>query len=183
MSEAHGWILSLAPGDGSEDPVEPACSAVTIAVATAVLGPGPVAWAVRTAVEMTEEIVKRVPEHGGGPTPFATLRSNVESIVLLALRGLHEDLLLGNEVITEQSVAAGAEFARRGIPLDRVLRGVRLGHAHLHRALIAVVDTLPEPVRSTAGRGGSGRDCPMSGCRRGPRRPSRRRSRTRCCAR
>ncbi|MFI6438050.1 PucR family transcriptional regulator [Streptomyces sp. NPDC050759] len=148
----HDWIVPLAPRDTPQGAPEPACSAVTIAVATAVLGPGPVAWGVQTALEITEEIIQRVPEHGGGPAPFATLRSTVESTVLLALRNLLDDVPPGDETVTEQvapeeAIAGGAEFARRGIPLDRVLRGVRIGHARLHQALNAVIDALPEPVR------------------------------------
>ncbi|MFI0449480.1 PucR family transcriptional regulator [Actinomadura sp. 6N118] len=171
-SVSQDWILTLAPRDtpldiprdverdiprdatdGVPDGVpEPACPAITIAVATAILGPGPVAWAVQTALEVTKEIIERVPEHGGGPAPFATLRASVESTLLLALRSLLEDIPPGSKAVTEQAapeeaIAGGAEFARRGIPLDRVLRGVRIGHARLHQALIAVIDTLPEPVR------------------------------------
>ena len=146
------WILRLTPRDTPQGVPQPACSAVTIAVAAAVLGPGPVAWAVQTALEMTEEIIQRVPELGGGPTPFATLRAMVESTVLLALRNLLEDFSPGSAAITEQTapyeaITGGAEFARRGIPLDRVLRGVRIGHAHLHQALNGVIDAQPESVR------------------------------------
>ncbi|MFJ9377277.1 PucR family transcriptional regulator [Streptomyces sp. NPDC101455] len=155
MSSApHHWILTLVPHgtpDGAPGP-EPVCSAVTIAVSTAVLGPGPVAWAVQTALEMTEESIARMPELGGGPAPFATLRATVESTVLLALRGLLEDLSPRDEAITEEAAAGGAEFARRGIPLDRVLRGVRIGHARLHQALAAAIATLPEPDRRTESR-------------------------------
>ncbi|MER5216857.1 helix-turn-helix domain-containing protein [Streptomyces sp. NPDC002838] len=152
MSEnPRGWILALAPPGTPRETPEPAGSAVTVAVARALLGAGPVAWAVQAALEMTEEIIARVPEHGGGPAPFATLRSSVESAVLLALRGLLEDVppsaAAAAGAITEEAAAAGQEFARRGIPLDRVLRGVRIGHAHLHQALIAVIDGRPDPVR------------------------------------
>ncbi|MBL7501959.1 helix-turn-helix domain-containing protein [Frankia sp. CNm7] len=146
------WILALAPRDPPERVPEPACSAVTIAVATALLGPGPVAWAVQTALKITDDIVQRVPEHGGGSAPLATLRSSVESTVLLALRSLLEDIPPGSGAFTEQAataeaIVAGGEFARRGIPLDRVLRGVRIGHSRLHHELVAVIDFLPEPVR------------------------------------
>ncbi|MEU6745938.1 helix-turn-helix domain-containing protein [Spirillospora sp. NPDC046719] len=143
----HDWILALAPPDTPQGAAEPACSAVTIAVATAVLGSGPVAWAVQTSLEMTDEIIERVPEHGGGPAPFATLRISVEATVLLALCGLLEDVPPDHAQFPQEAVAGGVEFARRGIPLDRVLRGVRIGHARLHQALTAIIDTQPEPVR------------------------------------
>ncbi|MEO3788515.1 helix-turn-helix domain-containing protein [Actinocorallia sp. B10E7] len=155
--DPHEWILGLVPRDVPGPLPEPASSAVTIAVATVALGPGPVAWAVRTAQEMTQEIIEKVPEHGGGPAPFATLRSTVEAAVLLALRGLLADLppegaTMAEQAAPEEAVVSGAEFARRGIRLDRVLRGVRIGHARLHQALSAVVDTLPEPVRLAESR-------------------------------
>ncbi|MET8054916.1 helix-turn-helix domain-containing protein [Streptosporangium sp. NPDC005286] len=145
--DPRDWILALAPR-GTPEQVEPACSVVTLAVATAILGPGPVAWAVQAASIMATEIIEKVPEHGGGAAPFATLRASVESIVLLALRGLWEDLLPGEETATDEAVVGGMEFVRRGVPLDRVLRGVRIGHARLHRGLLSVIDTLPEPVRT-----------------------------------
>lgn len=146
------WILALAPPDTGPGEVEPACSPVTIAVATAVLGRGPVAWAVRTARQVTEEIIERVPEHGGGPRPVAALRAAVESTVLLGLRSLLEDLESPIDGVPDEAVAAGAEHARRGVPLDRVLRGVRIGHARLHQALIAAVDALPDPIRREEGQ-------------------------------
>lgn len=143
------WILALAPPDPPGEGPEPASSPVTLAVATALLGPGPVAWAVRVALEMTEEIIERVPEHGGGPAPFATLRASVESTVLLALRGLLDDAEPLETMVSQEAATGGAEFARRGIPLDRVLRGIRIGHAHLHQVFLSAIDTLPEPDRRT----------------------------------
>ena len=151
-SDRRDWILALAPRETPPGRLAPACPAATIAVATAVLGPEPAAWAVQTAQAITEEVIERVPEHGGGAGPFATLRASVESSVLLALRGLLMDLPPGTDMAAEEAMAGGAEFARRGIPLDRVLRGVRIGHARLHQALIAVIDAQPEPVRRAESR-------------------------------
>src|SRR5581483_5719828 len=107
--DPQAWIRALGPPEAPE--VEASCSVVTLAVATAVLGPGPVAWAVQIALDMTTEIIERVPEHGGGPAPFATLRAAVESTVLLGLRGLLEDLPPGEETATGEAIAGGAEFA------------------------------------------------------------------------
>lgn len=148
---ASDWILNLAPHGSPREVPEPACRAATVGIASAVLGPGPVGWAVQTAQKMAEEIIERVPEHGGGPAPMITLRATVESTVMLALRALLEDLPAGDKAVPPEAFAGGAEFARRGIPLDRVLRGVRIGHAHLHQALMAIVDDQPEPVRRAEG--------------------------------
>src|SRR5712664_673687 len=56
------WLLELSAGD--QAPV-PSCPDL-VAEAATVLGPGPAGWAVRTAACMAEEIIDRVPEHGGG---------------------------------------------------------------------------------------------------------------------
>lgn len=142
------WLLALSPDDSQPRRVEPACSAVTVAVAAAVLGPGPVGWAVHTALRMTEEIIERVPEHGGGPGPFATLRQSIEASVLTALCGLADDRQALPELVPAEAIEGGGECARRGVPLDRVLRGVRIGHARLHRMLIAVIERQPEEIRA-----------------------------------
>jgi PucR C-terminal helix-turn-helix domain/GGDEF-like domain len=144
---AIGWLQRLhgrepaAPG--------PACAAATIAAATERLGAGPVAWAVQVAHRMTEEIIELVPEHGGGAVPFGTLRRSVEASVLLALAGLQSDQRPGPDPIPPEAIEGNHELARRSIPLDRVLRGVRIGHAHLHRELMAVIEQEPDPIRGT----------------------------------
>jgi hypothetical protein len=146
------WIRALAPQEVPGGTTEPASSSVTVAVATATLGAGPVAWAVQIALEMAQEVVAQVPEHGGGPAPFATLRSTVEATVLAGLCGLAGNIPPGKATVSKETAAGAAEFAHRSIPLDRVLRGVRIGHARLHQALAAVIDTLPEPARRAENR-------------------------------
>ncbi|MFB4278875.1 PucR family transcriptional regulator [Nonomuraea sp. MTCD27] len=138
------WLVRLRP-DG--EPPRPGCSAVTIAAATEALGPGPVAWAAQLAPGMTEEIIRQVPEHGGGPAPFDTLRRSVESSVLAALAGFRHGIPVASAVVPKEALEGGREFARRAIPLDRVLRGIRLGHAALHRALMEVIGDDPDEVR------------------------------------
>ncbi|MFD0684530.1 PucR family transcriptional regulator [Actinomadura fibrosa] len=140
---ARRWLLGLR----AEEHPRPACAAPTLAAARELLGPGPVGWAVATAAAMTEEIVERVPEHGGGPGPVETLRRSVEATVLLALYGLLVDGRVGTEFVAPEAVEGNSDLARRGTPLDRVLRGVRIGHARLHRELMAAIGTQDEPVR------------------------------------
>jgi PucR C-terminal helix-turn-helix domain/GGDEF-like domain len=144
---ASEWILRLDATDPAA--LEPACGAATLAAATEHLGPGPVRWAVQTAASMTAEIIEKVPEHGGGPAPFETLRRAVEATTLMGLAGLLANGSPLTGMIAPEAVEGNAELARRGIPLDRVLRGVRIGHAHLHRELMAAIEREPPETQST----------------------------------
>ncbi|MEV3860186.1 helix-turn-helix domain-containing protein [Streptomyces sp. NPDC050095] len=139
----RAWLLRLHPAAPAP---EPACAPETVAAAAALLGPGPVGWAVEVAAEMAADIVRQVPEHGG-PTAFAAFRRAVEATTLLALCGLLTEGPATAEGVAPEAVVSNAELARRGVPLDRVLRGVRLGHAQLHRQLTDVLDKEPERVR------------------------------------
>ncbi|MGY1580323.1 PucR family transcriptional regulator [Streptomyces sp. MN13] len=141
---APGWLLRLAP-EGV--PPEAACPAETLAAAEAELGPGPVGWAVEVARDMAADIVRQVPEHGGAGA-YPPFRRAVEATVLTALRGLLTEPPPTAELVPPEAVAGNAELARRNVPLDRVLRGVRLGHAHLHARLMAALDREPEETRA-----------------------------------
>lgn len=137
---SQAWLLRLAPGGA---PPEPACPPGTLAAAEAELGPGPVGWAVEVARDMAAEIVRQVPEHGtpGALPPF---RRAVEATVLTALHALLTEPRPTTDLVPPEAVAGNAELARRNVPLDRVLRGVRLGHAHLHARLMDALNREPE---------------------------------------
>ncbi|MER5216855.1 helix-turn-helix domain-containing protein [Streptomyces sp. NPDC002838] len=83
---------------------------------------------------MTGHIISSVPEPGVGPAPFATLHRDAEALVLTSLCAL-----VGDDRAPQGGPRDGVDTVRdcvrRGIPLERVLRGIRLGHAFLHRAL------------------------------------------------
>jgi hypothetical protein len=145
VTERASWLLALSADD--QTPV-PSCPDL-VAEAATLLGPGPTGWAVRTAARMTEEIIDRVPEHGGGAAQVDLLRHAVEASVLLGLQGLLSDRPPTNSRIAAAAIAGAAEMARRGVPLDAVLRGVRIGHAYLHRVLIEVIDRQPETIRTS----------------------------------
>lgn len=138
------WLLRLR-ADGGGHP--PASLPATVAFARDSLGQGPVGWAVETAVWMTQEVIGQVPAYGGGRTPFETLRRSVEASVLAALIGLFMDVRPAQEMVPVEAVEGNAELVRRGVPLDLVLRGVRIGHACLHQRLMDAIDAEPEPVR------------------------------------
>ncbi|MFI9610670.1 PucR family transcriptional regulator [Streptomyces sp. NPDC052023] len=138
------WLLRLAP---SAAPPEPVCSPETLAAARAPLGPGPVGWAVEVARDMAAHIVRQVPEHGG-PGAYPPFHRAVEATVLQALRGLLTEPEPTGALVVPEAVAGNAELARRNVPLERVLRGVRLGHAYLHGRLMEALDKEPDEVRS-----------------------------------
>ncbi|MER6345088.1 PucR family transcriptional regulator [Streptomyces sp. NPDC001595] len=76
-----------------------------------------------------------MPELGGGPDPFETLRAGTEAAVLRALMLLAQ--APGDAAVPEEALLGGREFARRRVGLGSVLRGIRLGHAALARAVMA----------------------------------------------
>ncbi|MFC8452099.1 PucR family transcriptional regulator [Kitasatospora sp. NPDC057223] len=136
------WLCRLAPDTRSTGPA-PASSPRSLAETAARLGPGPVEWAVATGHRMARAITAEVPELGGGTEPFETLRMGTESSVLRAL------LLLADPVarpaVPDEALQGDRDFVRRGIPLDKVLRGIRLGHAEMARALMEACKNLTPP--------------------------------------
>ncbi|NBM20215.1 hypothetical protein GUY61_32660, partial [Streptomyces sp. GC420] len=142
---SHTWLLRLRPAAWTNP--EPVCRPATVAAAEAFLGPGPVGWGVEVALGMARDIVGRVPEHGGDHT-FDAFHRGVEATVLLALVGLVTEPEADQAMVAPEAVLSNAELARRAVPLDRVLRGVRLGHAYLHGRLMEALDREPESVRA-----------------------------------
>ncbi|WNO76885.1 PucR family transcriptional regulator [Streptomyces sp. AM8-1-1] len=63
-----------------------------------------------------------------------------QSAVLTGLHLMMSDFNAPIPPLAEEALEGCREFARRGIPLELVLRGVRLGHAHLTRGLAAGVE-------------------------------------------
>ncbi|MFB4308388.1 PucR family transcriptional regulator [Actinomadura sp. GTD37] len=124
------WIRGL---DGPDLP-RPCCTPATVAEARRWLGDGPVRWAVAAGQAMTRHIIDHVPEHGVGPAPFETLRRASEAAVLTGLCVLAAQGPVPYGVPPD-GVEVVRDCVRRGIPLDRVLRGLRLGHAVLYRML------------------------------------------------
>ncbi|MGW1295419.1 PucR family transcriptional regulator [Streptomyces sp. NPDC002533] len=142
------WVLRLAPGPADSPPPPPASSARSIAEATDRLGPGPVAWAVAVGHELARVITREVPELGGGPAPFETLRMGTEAATLHTLLLLVDpgpDPGAGRR-IPEESLLGDREFARRRLGLDNVLRGIRVAHAVLARALTDACQELAAPA-------------------------------------
>ncbi|WP_240529864.1 PucR family transcriptional regulator [Streptomyces mangrovisoli] len=102
------------------------------------------AWAVAAGAELARVIIREVPELGGGPVPFETLRMGTEAATLhalLLLAGATDD-----RTAPEESLLGDREFARRRLGLDKVLRGIRVAHAALTRALMAACQDLVPPA-------------------------------------
>lgn len=126
----HAWIRDL---DAQPSP-EPCSDATTLVAARRLLGEGAVRWTIAVAHALTQHIISNIPEHGGGPAPAETMRRAAETSLLVCLRSLVHDEAAPPGVPRE-GVEAVRDFVRHGIPLDRVLRGIRLGHGFLHQAL------------------------------------------------
>lgn len=140
------WICQLAPGHG-DSPRTPASSAHSITEATDRLGPQPVAWAIAVGDELARVIIHEVPELGGGPAPYETLRMGTEAATLYALLLLADPA--ADRAIPEESLLGDREFARRRLGLDKVLRGIRVAHAALTNALMAACQEIaPLPERA-----------------------------------
>ncbi|MFD5098255.1 PucR family transcriptional regulator [Streptomyces albidochromogenes] len=132
------WLQRLQPDP--DRAVDPAMPSTAVAGAVELLGTGPAQWAVQIAEEIAREILEQVPQHGGGQGPVSTLRRSTESAVLAALHLLVSDSPGRVSDLTDETLEGCRELARRGIPLDQVLRGVRLGHARLAHGLAAAIE-------------------------------------------
>lgn len=139
------WLLDLKPC-GSDTTSNAASSPATIAETVSHVGEAPVCWAIEVGREMTATIIREIPAFGGGEGPFQTLRKGTESSTLRAMVLLaFPDAQLSP--ITEEALEGDREFVRRGIALDKVLRGIRLGHAGMAQAFLTACESLVDPER------------------------------------
>lgn len=120
----------------------PASSAAILAHAREVLGPDALDWAVDLGHAIASTIIAEIPAFGGGDDPFETLRMGTESAAVRAMI-----LLVTNDPtnigVGEESLEGDRDFVRRGIPLDKVLRGIRIGLAMIARAVLDAATALP----------------------------------------
>ena len=97
---------------------------------------------------MATRIIAEIPALGGGEEPFQTLRMGTESATLRSML-----LLVSNDParigVTEEALEGDRDFVRRGVSLDQVLRGIRLGHSLMaHGFLDAAAALVEEPLRT-----------------------------------
>lgn len=127
----------------------PASRAALVAEATERLGEETVRWSIDLGARMATEIIERMPEFGGSDEAIETLRMGTESATLKALLVLADDDPT-HARLTDEGLEGDRDFVRRGIRLDLVLHGVRIGHALMTRDLLAAVSTLVEDERRVA---------------------------------
>lgn len=145
-TDADLWLQRLHPIPGVAIP-EPASRPTTVADAIERLGKGPVEWACQVGYAMTERIIAEIPDFGGGPEQFESLRMGPESSVIRSLVWISSKGE-GLPAITEEALRGDVDFVRRGISLDKVLRGVRLGHAQMTKAFLdSCRELVPEAER------------------------------------
>ena len=142
--EADGsWVRALS---GRGLGLAPASHPDTITRCTAILGARPVEWAVELGHRMSTRIIDEIPALGVGESAFEVLRPGPESAVLqsLLLIALNDPSLSG---ATPEALEGDRDFVRRGIPLDQVLRGIRLGHSLMAGGMLsAIAELISEPA-------------------------------------
>ena len=136
------WLRTVTP---SPKPPAPASASATIAHAVCQLGTAPVTWACELGAGMATHIVAVIPEFGGGVVPFETLRRCIESVVIRCMLRLIASTQEA-PAITDEALNGVVEFVQRGIRLDLVLRGIRLGHAQMAKALVAACTDVLGPT-------------------------------------
>ncbi|MCF7547938.1 CdaR family transcriptional regulator [Pseudonocardia sp. WMMC193] len=134
------WLLTLRPRS-TEGPIAALSSPAAVEEAVVLLGEGPVRWAVEVGHEVAATIVREIPVFGEGVGPLHTLRRGTESSTLRSMV-LLSCPSAGVDAITEEALEADREFVRRGITLDKVMRGIRLGHAGMAQAFLSACERL-----------------------------------------
>ena len=141
---ALAWLVRLSPP--SEAPrTEAAISTSLRGRASQLFGPSALDWVTDVGRLAAEKIVRELPEFGGGNIAIETLRKGTESSTAVALL-----VLAGDEDVTYVSAEAlegVVDFVRRGISMQSLLRGIRLGHSEIAAAFLAGCETLVDPAQ------------------------------------
>jgi hypothetical protein len=133
------WLGQLRPAVAGSTP--PATSPAKIAAATHELGAGPVQWVVELASALVVEIADMLSQRGaGGRFPPDALRTMIEAALFSLLPRLHDRLPPEPGQLSRETVAGVHEFARRGVPVELLLRGARIVHARLNAALMDAIE-------------------------------------------
>jgi hypothetical protein len=110
------------------------------------LGEGALSWAVETGEKIALEVTDLVPAQGEG-AHFNALRRATTSSVLRALL-LIACTETSRNLIGPETVEVARDFARRGVSLEDLLRGIRHGFSMLAAALLDAADSLVERDQS-----------------------------------
>lgn len=136
-----GWVHLLNPDASRPVPV-PHCTPELLNQVIAVAGPEPVGWALQVGGTAAERIFEAIPYFGSTPELRDLLYAATESITLGALA-----LLVGPDdrrppPLTEEARRAVRHYAEQDVPVERILRGIRFGHAEMAAAFLAACESL-----------------------------------------
>lgn len=139
----RAWVARLAPR--SDVDIDRAASSRPIVDdVVARLGAGPARWAIELCSVVVQRIVDDVPALGGSPAAVELLRRGNESTTLRALLAVAEGP--GAALPDAEATLEGIrEFVHRAVPLERVLQGVRVGHAATTEAFLRACTELADP--------------------------------------
>ncbi|WP_338146678.1 PucR family transcriptional regulator [Streptomyces boncukensis] len=141
----RAWLARLSP-QGEVDLGGAALPRTVIEEAVARLGRTPACWAIELSAVVVQRIVAEVPHLGGSPAAVEMLRRGNEATTVRAL-----SILMGSPAavapVGEATLEGIREFVHRAIPLERVLQGVRIGHAATTEAFLRACTELVDPDR------------------------------------
>ena len=137
------WLARLGP-HSEVDLDQAACPREIIEYAVARVGADPVRWAMELSSAVVRRILGEVPALGGGSAAVEMLRAGNEVTTVRALVALVEGQAAGPPT-GEATLAGIREFVHRGIPLEQVLHGVRVGHAATTEAFLRACVELVDP--------------------------------------
>ena len=149
---ARHWVCALQPSQDRQVPV-PHCTPELLSEATAATGPEPVAWALQVGAVAAEKIFDAIPYFGSTPEMRDLLYAATESITLGALKLLTEPDHVPPPPVTEEAKRAVGYYAEHDVPVERILRGIRFGHAEMSTAFLTACESLiadPEERATTA---------------------------------
>ncbi|KAB1142577.1 PucR family transcriptional regulator [Streptomyces luteolifulvus] len=139
----RAWLARLSP-QGEVDLDRAALPRGLIEDAVTRLGLGPVGWAIELSSVVVQRIVAEVPPLGGSPAAVEMLRRGNEATTVRALSTL-VDSPDAAPPVGEATLEGIREFVHRAIPLERVLQGVRIGHAATTEAFLRACTELVDP--------------------------------------
>jgi sugar diacid utilization regulator len=144
----RAWLARLGPR-GEVDLDRAGSPRALIEEAVARLGAGPVRWAIEVNSVVVDRIVAEAPVLGASPAAVETLRRGNEATTLRALLTLVEGPSAA--LPAPEPVLEGVrQFVHRGIPLEQVLHGVRVGHAATVEAFLRACAELAGPQAAVA---------------------------------
>ena len=110
------------------------------------LGDGALSWAVETGEQIATAVTEIVPAQGEGAHLHALRRATTSSSLraLLLIAGVEPT----EGLVGPETVHVARDFARRGVSLDDLLRGIRLGFSGLAAALLDAADSLVKSDRA-----------------------------------